>query len=102
MVLAWLCFVRISAETATFAVCIINWLVFITAVESIYNAVRTDSLCTEKVKNKSNFYHFFSKRLLVQKLWTAKTARLIGSTTFISGTSIYSVAYFSTNEVEGA
>ena len=38
------CFVRISEQTATFALYIINWLVFITVVESVYCAVRTDSL----------------------------------------------------------
>ena len=35
------CFVRISEQTATFA---LYWLVFITVVESVYCAVRTDSL----------------------------------------------------------
>ena len=38
------CFVRISEQTATFALYIINWLVFITMVESVYCAVRTDCL----------------------------------------------------------
>ena len=38
------CFVRISEQTATFALYIINWLVFITIVECVYCAVRTDSL----------------------------------------------------------
>ena len=38
------CFVRISEQTATFALYNINWLVFITVVESVYSAVRTDSL----------------------------------------------------------
>jgi len=37
-------FVGISEQTATFAVYIINWLVFITTVESVYSAVWTDSL----------------------------------------------------------
>jgi hypothetical protein len=36
--------VRISEQTAAFAVYVINWLVFITVVESVYSAVRTDSL----------------------------------------------------------
>jgi len=35
--------VRISEQTATFALYSINWLVFITVVESVYSAVRTDS-----------------------------------------------------------
>jgi len=37
-------FVRIWEQAAAFALYIINWLVFITAVESVYSAVRTDSL----------------------------------------------------------
>ena len=39
------CFVRISEQTATFALYIINWLAFTTVVGSVYSAVRTDSLC---------------------------------------------------------
>jgi len=38
------CFVRISEQAATFAVYVINWLVFIGVVESVYSAVRNDSL----------------------------------------------------------
>jgi hypothetical protein len=38
------CFIRISERTATFALYIINCLVFITLGESVYSAVRTDSL----------------------------------------------------------
>ena len=38
------CFVRISEQTTTLALYIFNWLVFITVVESVYSAVRTDSL----------------------------------------------------------
>jgi hypothetical protein len=47
MVLALRYFVQISEQTATialFAVYVINWLLFITVVESFYSAVRTDSL----------------------------------------------------------
>jgi hypothetical protein len=40
------CFVGILEQTATFALYIINWLVFITVAESVYSAVRTDSLYT--------------------------------------------------------
>ena len=35
---------KISIQTATFALHDINCLVFITVVESVYSAVRTDSL----------------------------------------------------------
>jgi len=38
------CFVRISEQTAAFVLYVINWLVFITVEESVYSAVRTDSL----------------------------------------------------------
>jgi hypothetical protein len=39
--------VRISEQTATFALYVINWLVFVTVVESVYSAVGTDSLYKE-------------------------------------------------------
>jgi hypothetical protein len=37
-------FIHISEQTATFALYIINWMVFITVVETVYSAVRTDWL----------------------------------------------------------
>ena len=39
-----MCFVRLSEQTVTFVLYIINSLVFITEVESVYCAVRTESL----------------------------------------------------------
>jgi hypothetical protein len=39
-----MCFVRISEQTETFALQNIKRLVFITEVESVYSAVRPDSL----------------------------------------------------------
>jgi hypothetical protein len=39
-----MCFVRISEQTATFVLQNIKRLVFITEVESVYRAVRTESL----------------------------------------------------------
>jgi hypothetical protein len=36
-----MCFVFISQQTATFALCNINWLVFIIEIKSVYCAVRT-------------------------------------------------------------
>jgi hypothetical protein len=39
-----MCFVRISEQTATFALLNINRLVFITEVKSVYSAVRTECL----------------------------------------------------------
>jgi len=44
MILALRCFVRTWEQTAAFVVYIITWLVFIAVVESVYSAVRTDSL----------------------------------------------------------
>jgi hypothetical protein len=38
-----MCFVRISEQTATFVLQNIKRLVFITEVESVYSAVRTES-----------------------------------------------------------
>jgi len=39
-----MCFVWLSEQTVTSALYSINWLTFITVVESVYSAVRTDSL----------------------------------------------------------
>jgi hypothetical protein len=64
MVLALRCFLRISKQTATFAVYVINLLVFITAVKSVYSAVRTGSLYKadffSSVKVKQDYLHFNS------------------------------------------
>ena len=43
LALRWV-FWRISEQTAAFALYIINWLVFINVVGSVYSAVRADSL----------------------------------------------------------
>jgi hypothetical protein len=40
----FMCFVWVSEKPATFTLYIINWLVFITEVESAYSAVRAESL----------------------------------------------------------
>jgi len=42
-------FVRISEQTATFALYSVKWLVFIAVVESVYSAVRTDSLYIKQI-----------------------------------------------------
>ena len=42
--IAFMCSVWLSEQTATFALYIINWLVFLTEVESVYCAVRIESL----------------------------------------------------------
>jgi hypothetical protein len=39
-----MCFVWISEQTATFALYITEWRVFVTEMGSVYNAVRTESL----------------------------------------------------------
>jgi hypothetical protein len=40
----FMCFVFIWDQTKTCATCIINWLVFITKMKSVYSAVRTGPL----------------------------------------------------------
>ena len=40
---AFMCFVRISEETVTFALYTVNRLVFVTEVDSVYCAVRAES-----------------------------------------------------------
>ena len=42
--IAFMCFVRISEQTATFALYCINWLVFITETECVDCAARIESL----------------------------------------------------------
>jgi len=42
--IAFVCFMRLSEQTVTFALYIINRLAFITEVESVYCAVRTECL----------------------------------------------------------
>jgi len=39
-----MCYIRLSEQTVTFSLYIINRLAFITEVESVYCAVRTESL----------------------------------------------------------
>jgi len=61
----FVCFVWISEQTANFALCSTERLVFITVVESVYSAVRTESLYKAdtfrlrkgqcNVKGKGNF-----------------------------------------------
>ena len=45
LALRWV-FVGISEQRAALALYTINWLVFITVMENVYSAVRTDSLYT--------------------------------------------------------
>jgi hypothetical protein len=57
-----MCFVWLSEQRVTFALHIINRLVFITEAESVYSAVRTESLCNT----------YTSRILKVQfVMWTA-------------------------------
>jgi len=64
-VLSLRCFVRISTQTTTSALHVINWLVFITVVKSVYSTVRTDSLYT------ADYVSFF-KRLIHKFLFYNK------------------------------
>jgi len=43
--IAFLCSLWLSEQTVTFPLYIINTLIFITEVESVYYAVGTESLC---------------------------------------------------------
>jgi hypothetical protein len=45
-----MCFVRISEQTAIFSLYNINWLIFITEMESVYCAVRTGSLYIKQIR----------------------------------------------------
>jgi hypothetical protein len=54
LALLWV-FCTVSEQTATFALYVINWLVFITVVESVYSAVQTDSLYMYKADYASSF-----------------------------------------------
>ena len=49
--IAFMCFVRVSEQTETFALYCIKWLVFATELESVYCAVRIESLYnTDKIR----------------------------------------------------
>jgi len=60
-----MCFVFIWEQTATCATYIINWVVFITEVKSVYCAVRTGSL------NKAVCFVFRGLKELFFELWNA-------------------------------
>jgi hypothetical protein len=45
-----MCFVWISEKIAIISLYSINWLVFITVVESVYSAVRTESLYIKQTR----------------------------------------------------
>ena len=64
------CFVRISEQTATFVLYIINWLVFITVVESVYSTVRTESL--NKAVCASSLKGWYSVGINTVSLWNQK------------------------------
>ena len=47
-----MCFVWLSEQTVTFALYCIDWLVFITVLESVYSAVRIESLYnTDRIRH---------------------------------------------------
>jgi len=52
-----MCFVCIPEERVTFSLYSINKLVFKTEVESVYRAVRTDSLYTVSEKDCTPFFY---------------------------------------------
>jgi len=61
--IGFMCFVCISEQTVTFVLYVINRLVFITEVKSVYSAVRTESLYNTKLIIKpsrcTNFSNLF-------------------------------------------
>jgi len=65
-----MCFVFIWEQTATFATYIINWLIFVTEVKSVYSAVRTGPLtkavCASSLKGYFCFI-YLKHRSLLQK-----------------------------------
>jgi hypothetical protein len=69
------CFVRISEQTATCALYVINWLVFITVVYSVYSAVRTYSLYkadyVSSVRVKVNWLGLLVFRTVVYSVYSA-------------------------------
>ena len=54
--IAFMCLVWISEQTATFALYCINWLVFITVVESVYSAVRIESLYEGRTESHEQLF----------------------------------------------
>ena len=52
--IAFICFVWLSAETVSMALYIIDIMVFITEVESVYSAVRTESLYKKDTSRSEN------------------------------------------------
>ena len=59
-----MCFVLICEQTATCASYPINWLVFITEMQSVYNAVRTRSLNKAVCASSLNRQNFQARWLL--------------------------------------
>jgi len=55
-------FVWVSEQAANFALCNTKRLVFITEVESVYSAVRTESLYTVSEKDCTLFFIYFFSR----------------------------------------
>jgi len=60
-----MCFVWLSEQTEPFSLYIINRSVFITVVESVYSAVRTESLYNTDTSRPLTLY------LLVWRIWWA-------------------------------
>ena len=73
----FMCFVFIWEQTATCATYSINWLVFITVVESVYSAVRTGSLnkavCASSLKPTGYVMHH---QFNIQQLYALPTLYL--------------------------
>ena len=69
--IAYMCLVRFSEQTETFALYFIKWLVFVTELESVYCAVRIESLYnTDTIRLqrvKLDFWHYNTRLVDYQK-----------------------------------
>ena len=75
----------ISKHTSTFALYIINWLVFITVVECVYCSVRTDSLYTaDYVSYLKGYYvmHGMKNKSSMGLLWMWQWSTILWDMTF--------------------
>jgi hypothetical protein len=60
--IAFMCFVWLSEQTVTFPLNIINRSIFMTKVESVYRAVRTESLYNTDTSRPSKVNKFLSSK----------------------------------------
>jgi hypothetical protein len=70
-----MCFVFVWEQTATCAIYIKNWLVFITEIKSVYSAVRTgllnEAVCTPSFKGYTKSLMRTRYSCIVKNIWPA-------------------------------